>query len=79
MSTTASITSAAPLQVTVVTDNSISHITGDFHVSVGADSFDLPIDQKHEVNPVVQSDSTGHAWSVVSDDQSNPRTVVFQY
>lgn len=79
MTTTASITSTAPLQVTVVTDQHMLELKGSVIVTVGADSVSVPYDQKSILHPVNVTDSAGHAWSV-SDDQGVPQSkIVLSY
>lgn len=80
MTTTAAITATSPLAVTIVTDQHMLEIAGTLTVTSGADVTPVPYDVKSIKNPVQLADSTGHLWTVVSDDKAVPTsTIVVRY
>lgn len=77
MTTTAAITSTNPLQVTVTTDQQMAEIKGTLNLSINADVVTpLDIDDKFILHNLVVSDTSGHAWTVVSNDQGVPTSKI---
>jgi hypothetical protein len=76
MTTTAAVTSNNPLQVTVTTDQQMAEIKGNLTFVINNDTVPLNVDDKFIVHNLVVTDSTGHQWSVVSNDQGAPTSKI---
>lgn len=76
MSTSVTFSETLPLTMTIVTDQHVSRVEGT--VNVGTDT--QPYDDTFATNPVVITDTTGHAWNLISDDKGVPTsTIIYGY